>query len=216
MWLNQFSVRIPEGHEDSGGYVELPHNTPYTLVLRNNRNVRCDARVEVDGKHVGTGRIHANSIVRLERPVHDTGRFTFYKLDSPEAQQAQLNGGDPNLGLVKVTFTPDVFRSIPVVQTTYTGSWIPKSPRPTIPSPPIEWQYRVSTMADGSVTCYNASSRSAGGSGLSGQSGQHFHDAAHINYDYSQQTVIHLRLVCKNGGARPLTSFSTPIPPTVR
>lgn len=221
MWLNQFSVRIPEGHEDSGGYVELPHNTPYTLVLRNNRNVRCDARVEVDGKHVGTWRIPSLSNISLERPVHDTGRFTFYKLDTPEAQQAQLNGGDPNLGLVKVTFTPDVFVSRQMPQTTYTGSRVPKSPRPTIPSPPIEWQYKdnwntARTVADGSLACYNVASRSAGGTGLSGQSGQHFHNAEHINYDYSQQTVIHLRLVCKDGGARPLTSFSTPVPPTVR
>lgn len=212
MWLNQFSVRIPEGREDSGGYVELPHNTPYTLVLRNSRNVRCDARVEVDGKHVGTWRIHANSNISLERPVHDTGRFTFYKLNTPEAQQAQLNGSDPNLGLVKVTLTPE--KQTPA---TDFSRWYPNPPKAI---PPIQWQYTDNTAQTRSLgdvsASYTASSRSAGGTGLSGQSGQHFHDAESICYDYSQQTVIHLRLVCKNGGARPLTSFSTPIPPTVR
>ena len=107
MYLNQFSVRVIGGNEQSGGYVELPHGKKYSLSLRNGRDVRCDARVEIDGKDVGTFRIDASRTIRLERPAHDTGRFTFYKLGTAEAHQAGLEEGNPNLGLVKVTFTPE-------------------------------------------------------------------------------------------------------------
>jgi hypothetical protein len=64
-----------------------------------------------------------------------------------------------------------------------------------------------------SVQC----SYTAGGTGLEGHSGQTFGRAGAITSDYSQQTVIHLRLVGggKAEGPRPLTQRSTPIPPRI-
>ena len=213
MYLNDFSVRIPEGNEAPGGYVEMRHGQTYTLKLRNSRNVRCDARVEIDGKHVGTWRIRTNSGITLERPAHDTGQFTFYKLGTPEASAAQLNGGDPNLGLVRVTFMPEkVYR--------YPTAW-PKWPScppypPQTPLPFRQYDWSASTKSLSMPMAGSYQSRSAGGTGLSGASGQRFVDAGHIDYDYSQQTVIHLRLVCKDDhGPRPLTSASNPVPPRV-
>lgn len=207
MYLNNFSVRIPEGAEVPGGYVELSHNTQYTLVLRNNRSVRCDAYVEIDGQHVGTWRLAANGGISLERPAHDTGRFTFYKVGSPEAQQAHLNSADPNLGMVSISFTPEQ-----ATRPLDTPGGIVKDIA-FAAQPSIHYTSTLSGITGQSVT-----TRSAGGTGLSGQSGQRFHDVGPLNYDHSQQTVIHLRLVCKNGPSepRPLTSFSTPIPPPVR
>jgi len=230
MYLNDFSVRVPEGHESSGGYVELRHGQVYTLRLRNSRNVRCDARVEVDGKHVGTWRIPANQGITLERPEHDSGRFTFYKLGTAEADAAQLNGGDPNLGLVRVTFTPERERRYQWSYTTTPVIPYPpprRYPRPVRPRQPYDWEYRTTdasnTTMDGNVSykaCSAASPKglTAGGTGLSGESGQRFYNAERIEHDYSQETTIHLRLVCKENdrqGPRPLTSTSNPIPPRI-
>ena len=57
----------------------------------------------------------------------------------------------------------------------------------------------------------------AGGTGLSGQSNQKFVTVDAMELDYSQQTVIYLRLVAKKSRSqpRPLTSFSTPVPPPI-
>lgn len=227
MYMNDFSVRIPEGHETSGGYVELRHGQSYTLRLRNSRSVRCDARVEVDGKHVGTWRIPAHGSIVLERPEHDTGKFTFYKLGTADAEAAQLDGNDPNLGLVKVTFTPERegrrwwYTSSPYPH--YPRPLEPRWPQPPAPDPrytSVDWDYYGATDASRSVkSCASAMpSASAGGTGLSGESGQRFGVANRMEYDYSQQTTIHLRLVCKDEqrqGPRPLTATSNPIPPRI-
>lgn len=187
MYLNDFSVRIPEGKEVSGGYVEMLHGTTYRLVLRNSRNVSCDARVEIDGKHVGTWRIRGIQSITLERPAHDDGQFTFYKLGTRDGDAVELNGHNPSLGLIKVTFTPEKQKTPQRNEVVYRGG-----------------------VAKGLGTL------SAGGTGLSGHSNQQFVDAEYLDLDYSQQTVIHLRLVCNDSGPRPLTRYSTPVPPPVR
>lgn len=185
MYLNQFSVVIPEGNETSGGYIEMQHGKQYVVRLRNDRSVACDAHVEIDGKNVGTWRLQARQNATLEHPVHDQGRFTFYRLGSVEAEQAQLSNS-PNLGLVKVTFTPGY------------------APRP-LSTPMVSY----SSYSGQSVM------RGAGGTGLSGHSNQHYGVAREIELDYSQQTVIHLRLIEASNVVRPLTQFSSPVPPLV-
>lgn len=235
MFLNGFSVRIPEGREEPGGYVDMQHNQSYTLVLRNTRNERCDARVEIEGRHVGTWRIEANSNIRLERPEHDTGKFTFYKVGTPEAGSAQLERNDPNLGLVRVVFTPErKYQPVrPLPSTYWWRTWEPVDPpyQPLTPYPYTPWQISYTHTDSGdsggggmtnnavsTTTTYTTPSRgrTAGGTGLSGRSGQQFGQAWGINYDYTQQTTIHLRLTCDEyEGPRPLTSTSTPIPPPV-
>lgn len=229
MFLNEFSVRIPDGHETSGGYVELRHGQTYRLRLRNSRGVRCDARVEIDGKHIGTWRIPAHESIVLERPEHDDGRFTFYKLGTADAEAAQLDRNDPNLGLVKVTFMPErEGRLWWWGQSTYEPylRWVPR-PDPLCPPsyPRYDWAEYSTTSAGGrrgikslQPSAFAMPSASAGGTGLSGESDQRFGNASRIEYDYSQQTTIHLRLVCKNEqreGPRPLTSTSNPIPPRI-
>lgn len=192
MYLNQFSVRLLQGVERNG-CVELEHNTQYSLILRNARNVQCDAKVEIDGKHVGTWRIPSRENITLERPAHDTGRFTFYKTGTQEAYQAGIDEYNPDLGLVSVTFTPELYTA-PVVKTIEP-----------------EVVYRGASFS----TPVSKGGLSGGGTGLSGQSSQHFHNARKIVLDYSQTTVINIRLVCRENGPRPLTSYSTPVPPRV-
>lgn len=226
MFLNNFSIRIPQGKEVAGGYVELGHGTHYVLVLANKNAQRADARVEIDGKPVGTFRINAYGTITLERPVHDTGKFTFYEVGSHEANKIGLSRSNPNLGLVSVVFTPEIERP-PVVLTV--ASSYPKVTEWTTMDV-SEWSSNASRSAmaasanihNDQVRTYSntshVSSRKAGGTGLSGQSNQSFVNVAPLDYDLSRQTTIHLRLVSPSDPSdepRPLTAFSTPIPPMV-
>lgn len=188
MYLNQFSVNVLGGREVRDGYVEITHGQIYSLRLRNDRSVRCDARVEIDGKDVGTFRLNAHSGFALERPLNDEGHFTAYRPGT-----AGVTSG-PDLGLIRVTFTPE--------------------------KPPVHHVYRsscdiVGERAIPQASLTMASAYSGIGTGLSGHSDQQFHSVAALDYDYAQQTVIHLRLVEADSGPRPLISVSNPVPPRI-
>jgi len=102
---NEFEIEIPEGKPLENGYVEMRHNTQYSLILKNHRWVPCDAEVVIDGIHVGTWRVESRNEIRIERPVHDTGHFTFFEVGSEEAGKAGIAKNSEN-GLVSVTFKP--------------------------------------------------------------------------------------------------------------
>ena len=106
MNLHHYTVCIPEGEENGDGYVCLQHSTQYTLELKNTDRWRCDAEVFIDGQKVGLWRINDRGSLRLERPPHDTGRFTFYQTGTREAAKAQIVAG-ADTGLVKVVFKPE-------------------------------------------------------------------------------------------------------------
>ena len=106
MKLNRFSVTIAEGKETSDGYVQMKHGTQYTILLQNESNRRCDAEVYVDDQQVGIWRVNPFITVRIERPVHDHGRFTFYQVGTSEAIQAGISRNNSN-GLIRVLFKPE-------------------------------------------------------------------------------------------------------------
>jgi hypothetical protein len=106
MKLNGFSVTILEGKEATDGYVYINHGTKYTILLRNESNRRCDAEVYLDDQQVGIWRIDCNSIAKIERPVHDKGRFTFYQVGTPEALKAGISDNS-STGLIRVLFKPE-------------------------------------------------------------------------------------------------------------
>ena len=54
---------------------------------------------------VGTWRVPKRKTITLEHPANDQGRFTFYRLGTPEARAAELAEG-PDLGLIEVRFLP--------------------------------------------------------------------------------------------------------------
>lgn len=216
---NDFSVRIIGGNEIAGGYVEMEHGKKYSIRMTNHRNVACDAKVMVDGKECGTFRLRPYKSLALERPAHDHGHFTFYALGTSEARQVGLDGTDPNLGLVQITFTPERVSFGPTYRTA-NSAW---SKGETLEhhglsgaSDTTNYYTESRTVEDTpSVAGACASTYTAGGTGLSGHSDQSFVEVFELNYDYSQQTVIHLRLVLGNDKPRPLTSYSTPVPPPV-
>lgn len=236
MYLNKFSVRVVGGNETSSGYVEMRHGKVYKLCLRNSRRVRCDAQVEIDGKDVGTWRIPSCSSITLERPADDDGEFTFYKVGTLEARQAALDVRSDNLGLIAVTFSPERARRVvkPLPSVPETPPW-PTSPPQwgnTEDYPEFFGSISLSAEFGGDevvVACAGGEpvrsrgrggsagapkSLSAGGTGLSGQSNQRFGTTGMIEYDYTQQTTIHLRLVAqKDDGPRPLVARSNPKPP---
>jgi hypothetical protein len=75
-------------------------------LLTNLAHTRCDAEVRIDGREVGAWRVPAQETVVVERPVHDTGRFTFYEVGSREAGKAGISESD-QLGLLTVVFKPE-------------------------------------------------------------------------------------------------------------
>ena len=103
MRLRDYSFTIPEGRESADGYVELSHCTQYTLNLANDTRQRCDVEVFIDGGMVGIWRIGARSSIRIERPVHDAGRFTFYRTGTAEARNAGVVVSK-NTGLLRAIF----------------------------------------------------------------------------------------------------------------
>jgi hypothetical protein len=106
MKLNGFSVTILEGKEATDGYVYMNHGTQYTILLQNESNRRCDAEVYLDDQQVGIWRIDRNSTARIERPVHENGRFTFYQVGTPEALKAGISNNS-GTGLIRVLFKPE-------------------------------------------------------------------------------------------------------------
>ena len=103
MKLGDYAVQIHGGRERDTGYVEIAHDTKYTILLSNDGELNCDAVVEIDGKEVGIWRVDSGENISIERPVHDTGLFTFYKLGSSEAEKIGLVRND-KLGLLSVLF----------------------------------------------------------------------------------------------------------------
>lgn len=206
MYAKQYSVHIPQGTETSEGYVSMIHNTQYAIRMKNDRNVPCDAVVTVDGNHIGTWRIQAFSTVEIDRPADKPRRLTFYRLDSVEAQQAQLQKNN-DLGLVSVEFKPS--KQFVINTVAPLSEWDTTS----IKRPPFNGEresYGVSTSTYGTTS-------SAGGTGLSGQSDQVFSSARPLDYDMANAFTINLRLIANSSvpAIEPLTPRSTPVPPLI-
>jgi hypothetical protein len=193
MKLGDYAVQIQGGLERGSGYVEMAHNTKYKLLLSNDSSLNCDAAVEIDGKEVGIWRVYSGKNICIERPVHDTGQFTFYKLDSSEAGKIGLVRND-KLGLISVLFKPE------------------KPPAPVVEDDCHYFDdFESFDFDDFAVD----DSCSAGGTGLSGKSEQKFIDVQRLDYNEAAFVQIHLRLVCKDDEPRPLTPLSTSIPPSL-
>lgn len=116
MKLNDFEVIIPEGDETEVGHVCLKHGTQYSIKLRNHsERLLCNATVKIDGRSVGTWRVAQSEAITIERPVHDSGRFTFYQEGTAEAAKADIRQTE-ELGLISVLFRPEKRKDVPLIQ----------------------------------------------------------------------------------------------------
>lgn len=197
MKLDPFSVDIIGGQSANDGYVVMKHNTQYQLLLINYSGQKCDVKIEIDGKQIGTWRIHSQSHLILDRPANDNGKLTFYQHGSVEGVMAGLEESE-ELGLITVTFKPEKVRNFP------------KSSR----VPPLlnrrlnhtDHYKPQSYVAPQPQAAYSHSHN--GGTGLSGASSQHFVRAERIEYDPHTYRTIHLRLCTGTTSPRPLRNLN--------
>lgn len=220
MLVNRFSVRVVNGHETFGGYVQMTHGQTYSLSLRNSWGTRCDARVSIDGKDIGAFRIPANSSILLERPLNDQGRFTFFKQGTKKFSKAGLDHvPNDQLGLIRVEFLPEAYAVL--THTPVLPYYVATGPNPwhTEEDYWITSTWNSSDTANVRGTCCMASA-SPGGTGVSGHSDQTFGGVDAIyNYDWSRKTIITLRLISVTdeelATVRPLVPWSNQVPPPV-
>ena len=214
----EFSVTIPEGIEQAGGYVAINHLQQYSIVLHNDDTIRrCDAEIFVDGKSIGSFRIGPRNTVKLERPYNDQGRFTFYRSGSTDASAAgEATISEQDKGLISVIFRPERLINAPIVRSSASHPSLSDIRTDTL-------GYDTDTKCDWAET-YTPSSNmrscpprqhtncskksiSAGITGLSGKSSQQFVNVAPLDYDKDLEVTINLRLICDERGqtgARPL------------
>jgi hypothetical protein len=195
--------------------------------------------VKIDGKDVGAFRVGAQGSFNLERPSHDTGRFTFYKADTAEYAAAACGEVSPDLrGLVEVVFKPEKPRGarvgsidLPPDAFDRQGSKLYSMPLgAAVPCsmPPGGGEEKTSGGIQLPPTAQFASPRgrkggacgqsvTAGATGLSGESRQTFTDVAPLDYDEAETVTITLRLVAAADGPRPLTAApkANPVPAPV-
>lgn len=109
--INGFSLSINSENgvrkisKNDSDYFILPNESEYSIVLKNNKNVACDAYVYVDGNNVGTFRIKPYTKVKIERPAHAENKFTFVSEYGSIARSTGASIKADN-GLIKVIFKP--------------------------------------------------------------------------------------------------------------
>lgn len=91
-------------------YVALENKSEYKIQLINNKDVNCDAKVQIDGINVGTWRVKANSVISIQRPSNADRRFTFVAEDSKIAKTTGHKQRAEENGLIAVTFIPELKR----------------------------------------------------------------------------------------------------------
>ena len=195
MKIHGFSASIPEGTSTDEGYIKMVHGTVYSILLGNDTDEDCDVEVSIDGRSVGSWRLKSRWTLRLERPLHDSGCFTFYELGTVSGSKAGLIRG-VDLGLVSVTFKPPI-QEMPSLQSQALHAQAPSSAAVFSHLPEDSQDYK------------------AGGTGLSGRSQQNFGRVAQLDYDESRFVTINLRLVAVVQDPRPLFPRSNPVPPPV-
>lgn len=226
MNFDNFAVGIIGGTEKVGGIVEIPHNTEYSILLRNDHWDDADATVYIDGKEIDTFRVPGSSSITLERPTNNNRKFKFVALGTREAFDAQLEDND-DLGLIQVRFNLGTKKTVPLSPTykkhyiaPYDPWSVPFDPynqpfwytQPSCTSQPLTTQsnnYTTRGACGQSVNCSTYSK--AGGTGLGSQSYQQFGIIEGLNY-YGTSVTISLRLQRAETYTKPLVSRGNPVP----
>lgn len=126
MKISNYSVRVlnAKGHpttESASGHVPLGHGETYTLLLRNSSNQDAIAAIKIDGKNVAHIKVPANDKVKLDAPIDSDKKFTFYKANSEEGDDLELDKVSKNeLGLIEVQFV--AVDNTVTYTTTYSGT----------------------------------------------------------------------------------------------
>lgn len=98
-----FTVRIePSKFVDAENNVYMRHGDQYSIFLFNDNEFRrASVEIFIDNIKVGRFRIESDSGIRIERPVNDTGKFTFYEYGTPEGFHSGIHRG---MGFISCRF----------------------------------------------------------------------------------------------------------------
>ena len=77
-------------------------------------SIGCNLDVSIDGYDVGGWVVDAGQEFTIERPAYEAKKFTFYRVKTAP-EEAGIEPGRAENGVVKCIFTPEMFLNIPVI-----------------------------------------------------------------------------------------------------
>ncbi|WP_310424606.1 hypothetical protein [Chamaesiphon sp. VAR_48_metabat_135_sub] len=191
MQIGNYLAEIQPGTEDDRGYVAIKMTegkAPFTLKLNNYSDRKSKVNIHIHGLDQGTWVLMPHQVSILERPVHIAEKFCAYAVGSEGGNAIGLTTGDPNNGLISITFMPEkrIVRPASIVP----------------PSAMMSKQSRASF--------------SEAGVGTEGESHQTFQTVKDFETDVNETVTINLRIVELKNSPRPLSSaLSNPVPPAI-
>lgn len=191
MRIGNYTAEIEPGIEDERGYVAMKMTegrSPFKLKLTNHADRKSKVNVCIHGIDQGTWVLIPHQSASLERPVHIAEKFCAYAVGSEGGNAIGLTAGDPNNGLIRITFTPAT-RPLP-------------SPSASVGAMPPAQRSRADFCE--------------AGVGTEGASNQTFQTVDDFETDGNEAVTINLRIVASKTTPRPLSSaLSNPIPPAI-
>lgn len=192
MRIGNYTAEINPGTEDEHGYVAMTMKdgrSPFSLKLINNSSQKSKVNVRMHGIDQGTWVLMPHQVASLERPVHIAEKFCAYAIGSEGGNAIGLTTGEPNNGLITITFKPE------------------KRPLPE----PLQPEYERAVKP----SCSRAAFGEAG-IGTEGASSQTFQTVADFETDDREAVTINLRIVEAKPTPHPLSSArSNHVPPAI-
>lgn len=219
------------------GYVIMRHGENYKLLLRNDSNYHTDARITIDGEHIGTLYIRPHQTTSIERPINgESKKFTFFKTNTSQGRKAGLKGNSSDTGLITVQFR---YGHLKQYTTTYAQRGLLEEEdcdddihafgmfdgaRENLPRP------KTRNFSSNSINACSIQQQSfvSGGTGLQGRSNQSFVSAPEVEYCDNGGVTVSIRLVGKENDFKDpneITSLksglmavprATSVPPPIR
>ena len=87
-------------------YFPVPNRSRFQIRLGNHRDTPCDAIVHLDGKEIGGFVWTPMKVMDLDRPAGKKRQFVFVGEETEMAQEAGVQAGRSQNGLVEVKFKP--------------------------------------------------------------------------------------------------------------
>lgn len=200
--LNNFRMKVLTNSNSSldfaningGYYVPIRHLEEYKIKLYNNRDVRCDAILSINGKEVERFRINGNSSITIERPSDTQRRFTYADEKSSQARNYGMQIGNKNNGLISVIFKPE--KQTFKYSLLNTGMPIKKKSKLLSNNINHSDNFYSNSYESYNLNCENTKQFSSGGTLLGKHSDQNFTTTASIyDYDFNNITELSARLI---------------------
>lgn len=203
---------------DGQHYIKLPTGARYEIILSNFHDTPAIAKIEVDGKTIGRWHVPARDKLVIKRPSDVDRELIFEKSSSQRASRAGVVHGNPDNGLVRVTFVPYRYRPQPVFsarglyreanklepelemeEAEYESRFVSASPLAKQSAYPLGQSARKSAQKLSAAPASSLSRLRSGATLLGDRpTGQTFTQIAEPELDYSREVVITLRLVIED------------------